>query len=381
MNGDCRCLEVCVYPLDPYSYACVGGTLTFLEVCLPEKCCDEVEWSGGDGPNSDGCWFSTHWDTTGVKTVTAATPCASDSMQVTILGIGKVVKDGTDDEGPLYVCLNGTVGLEIKSDPPGVPWLWCPTYWSILIKPSGSNPSISSPGDYHEKATLLGLDKPGTYIVRARTICNGHWTWDTITITVPVCNSDNCEWCVDGECVSLCDPDNCETCVDGECKVCGGNPNQKCCNGSCCDKVWTTETHTAINESCPSVADCYEPGVGCDGTKVTVSQSYESCLNVGVGLGEHCECNEEEQVVGYNYTCQEDWDWSMMVSCAFEAALCAIQCVGAYADPASCSDCLGTLELDCCGGDTCHICDFLESCEPTNAKEIKDNVFTDFGGC
>ena len=121
--------------------------------------------------------------------------------------------------------------------------------------------------------------------------------------------------------------------------------------------------------------------MGCDGTIVTQQQSYDSCLNVGVGSGEHCECNEEEQVVGKKYTCQEDWDWSMMASCAFEAVLCFFQCVGVYADPASCADCLGMLELDCCGGDTCHICDFLESCEPLYPEEIKDNVFTDFGDC
>ena len=166
-----------------------------------------------------------------------------------------------------------------------------------------------------------------------------------------------------------------KTCCEGDCCT----STQKCCDGSCCDKVWTKETVNAINESCPSAADCYEPGVGCDGIRVTVSQSYDSCLNVGVGEGEHCECNEEIQVVGYKYTCQEDWDWSMMSSCAFEAALCFLQCVGLFADPASCSDCLGMLELDCCGGSPCHICDFLESCDPTNAQEVREQVFTSFG--
>ena len=121
--------------------------------------------------------------------------------------------------------------------------------------------------------------------------------------------------------------------------------------------------------------------MGCDGTKITVSDSYESCLNVGVGEGEHCECNDEMQVVGYDYTCQEDWDWSMMASCAFEAVLCFFQCVGAYADPASCADCLAGLELDCCGGDTCHICDFLESCDPLYPEDIKKPVFINFGDC
>jgi len=167
--------------------------------------------------------------------------------------------------------------------------------------------------------------------------------------------------------------------VDGSCKVCDGDPNKSCCEGSCCDKVWTKETHTAIDESCPTVADCAE--LGCDGIKVTDQQSYDSCLNVGVGEGEHCECNEEEQVVGKKYTCEEDWDWSMMATCAFEAAICFFQCVGAYADPASCSDCLGMLQLECCGGDTCHICDFLESCDPLYPEDIKKPVFINFGNC
>jgi len=198
------------------------------------------------------------------------------------------------------------------------------------------------------------------------------------------CDPNKCETCDGaGHCV-VCggDPNTCETCIDGICKVCGGNPNQKCCNGSCCDKVWTKKTNTSINESCPSAAHCSEPGYGCDGKIVKQQQSYDSCLNVGVGqAGEHCDCHQSLQVVGYKYTCQEDWDWSLMASCALEAALCALHCVGAHADPALCAECLAGLELDCCGGDTCHICDFLESCDPLYPEEIKDQVFTDFGDC
>jgi hypothetical protein len=121
--------------------------------------------------------------------------------------------------------------------------------------------------------------------------------------------------------------------------------------------------------------------VRCDGIRVTDQPSYDSCLNVGVGPGEHCECNEEEQRVGWQYSCLEDWDWSLMLECGAECVCCAITCLGSAADPASCSDCLMNLQLDCCGGETCHMCDFLESCDPTNPQEIRENVFINFGDC
>ena len=370
-DGECQCLGVSVYVSDPYPYACVGCELAFEAILpppfeydyLPQKCCDHVVWSGGDDPTSDGCWFSTHWGTKGVQTVTAIIPCDSGSMQVTIVGIGKIVKDGTDDEGPLYTCLNYTVGLEIKPDPSGVPWVWCPTDWSILIKPSGSNPYISSPGDYHEKAMLLGLDKPGTYIIRARTICNGHWTYDTITIYVRfLCGGDCCyegfsccdgvtccldNWnCCYGHCCppeetccgfgccpvgyyccpgtggtphccpqgktccswvgtqSCCDPDNCETCVAGECKVCGGDPSMECCpDGTChtpCELTPTNECDKS-HEDDYGCPGCTLWGIGCSDF---ISRVYTGNVNHWCSEGCGNDCQRGDDVICYTeYDC------------------------------------------------------------------------------
>jgi len=119
--------------------------------------------------------------------------------------------------------------------------------------------------------------------------------------------------------------------------------------------------------------------VGCDGVEVTVRPSYDSCLNVGVGTGEHCECNETLQVVGYDYTCEEDWDWTRLLSCAAQCVCCAFECLVAPVDPAACANCIAGLEMDCCDSNPCHICDFLESCDPSYPEEIKKYKFTDFG--
>lgn len=187
IDCSCQCLVFAGAVL--YPVGCVGYQMLFGVV--PQECCDEVEWSGGDDPHSDGCMFNTHWDTPGVNTVTACIPCGCDLVDVTILKVGKVVEAGTDNEGPLYVCLNGSVWLEPKSYPPGNEWL-CNLNWSIVSKPPDSNPSltpfdlISTPCGYTlRKATLSGLDKVGDYVVKATSGCNGHeCSGDTITVTV-----------------------------------------------------------------------------------------------------------------------------------------------------------------------------------------------------
>jgi len=183
---------------------------------------------------------------------------------------------------------------------------------------------------------------------------------------------DKNKQCCDGDC---CDPDKCESCVDGECKVCGGDPNYFCCDGSCCDKVWTKETINSDTEPC---SDC-EYSLGepmCDGT-TTEMGSYEKCLNVGVGQGEHCQCNQEWQVVGYKYPCQINWDVSKLVWCAAQCVCCAVECALSGFDPATCGNCLAG--VDCCGG-PCGICDFVETCEknPFIQFEQEKYVFSSF---
>jgi len=103
---------------------------------------------------------------------------------------------------------------------------------------------------------------------------------------------------------------------------------------------------------------------------------YAQCSNVGVGgVGEHCECNETEQVVGQTSSCDTNWDVSGMLYCAGETGLCAWACKASAWDPYPCSQCLTMTD---CGDE---VCDFITSCDPEDIEEELDMVFTDFGGC
>jgi hypothetical protein len=204
------------------------------------------------------------------------------------------------------------------------------------------------------------------------------------------CGPPGCWNCVSCGCEYQCDPDKCETCVDGSCQVCGGDPNkfccdgsccdpvtQVCCDGSCCDKVWTKETIDSSIEPCSSC----EYSIGepmCDGT-TTELESYEKCLNVGVGQGEHCECTNTWQPVGFIYNCTINWDVDKMAWCLLQGAWCVAECY-LFRDPAGCANCLMEFSIDCCPGG-CEICDFVEKCEknPYSYVEEEELVFSSFG--
>ncbi|MBW8000992.1 MAG: hypothetical protein FVQ80_03100 [Planctomycetes bacterium] len=115
---------------------------------------------------------------------------------------------------------------------------------------------------------------------------------------------------------------------------------------------------------------------GCVGS-AAVTPSYETCLNVGVGSGEHVICNETLQPVGYLYSCTEDWDVTKLLWCAAQGAWCVVECSISGFDPATCANCLAGVS-DCCSG-SCAICDFIESCDPSDPIELETYVFTGFG--
>ena len=207
------------------------------------------------------------------------------------------------------------------------------------------------------------------------------------------CCDSATEYCCDGTCCQLdeeccdgtcCDPDICEECVGGQCPVCGGRPGEVCCNGTCCDtdqvccegtccdKVWTKETIDSDIEPC---SDCDNDS--CYGTSTEI-ESYEKCLNVGVGSGEHCECTNTWQPVGYRYNCMINWDVTKMLWCAAQGAWCVVECAISGFDPATCANCLAG--IDCCGG-PCERCDFVEECEkdPFAYIEVEKLVFSSFG--
>jgi hypothetical protein len=178
-----------------------------------------------------------------------------------------------------------------------------------------------------------------------------------------------------------CEPN--KTCCGDHCcpqghPCCGStccDPNQKCCDGSCCDKVWIKKTIPAINQNCPSCVG----NTGCYGRPIQ-TESHDECSNVGVGSGEHCQCNFQTQTIGYVYHCINNFDVSKLLWCALRGGWCAAVC-GETMSPSACANCLAGASQDCCGG-PCELCDFIESCDPDTEDDmipVVADVFTGFG--
>jgi hypothetical protein len=107
--------------------------------------------------------------------------CCSYGKQtrIYVMKVDMIVKAGTIDEGPLYVCLNSTVDLEAKPCPSGVPFPSGEPCWLVESQPEGANASLT-PSCGSVTTTLGNLTKAGNYIVGAN--C-GSGTGDAITVT------------------------------------------------------------------------------------------------------------------------------------------------------------------------------------------------------
>lgn len=109
----------------------------------------------------------------------------SDHTDITIrtlyaVIVDKIVKSETTDQGPIYVCLNGSVdleafnNLETQSFPSGEP------HWSIQSQPTGANASLTPSSG--SSTTLGNLTKEGNYVVQAK--CGSTDTGDSIIVKV-----------------------------------------------------------------------------------------------------------------------------------------------------------------------------------------------------
>jgi len=152
---------------------------------------DKYYWNFGE-PN-DPNWYGEEgdpnhtYDTAGIYTVALKvvdddnTPSDyNDYCEVWVYKIDKVVKEGTTDEGPIYVCLNDTVDLEAIPYPNTV---YCPNdqiVWEVN-QPADAN-AVLDPNSGSLTTTLSGLTEPGEYRVNAK--CGTVDTGDEITIYV-----------------------------------------------------------------------------------------------------------------------------------------------------------------------------------------------------
>jgi len=240
-EGNCEPMEMDSVTSNKAS-ACVGCDITFTATTDPTGYEDDVEWSdGGEPATGSGATFTTHWDISGPKTVTAELCDSNESKQVTVVKVGKVVKSGTTDEGPLAPGCPGTsVSLEAKPYPEESSFPTGEPHWTVE-GPTGSSPSLSD--DTGTTTTLSGTDKLGDYYVTAK--CGESDTGDSINVAFnladdPPYSAYSPTW---GEI-----PGSCDLPCDGEDSYelddCGNELEFSCCDSGggggvlCADRVF-----------------------------------------------------------------------------------------------------------------------------------------------
>jgi hypothetical protein len=104
------------------------------------------------------------------------------TLTVRVVEVNEVVANVSpyDNNGPLYACIDGSVGLKAKAYPSGSFPSGEPD-WTIESKPAGASVSLF-PASGSATTSLAGLTKSGTYVVKAK--CGSSDTGDTITIKV-----------------------------------------------------------------------------------------------------------------------------------------------------------------------------------------------------
>jgi len=155
-----------------------------------------------------------------------------------------------------------------------------------------------------------------------------------------------CHHCEDTVWVNDCDSADCESCVDSNCVVCDDDPNQVCCDGTCCDTdececvdgeclcCWTLEEHPEGTGDC----SCSEATGHC-GTSIQ-AWSISTCERSSSGSK---YCNTTYRQVGSRYACDESTDWVNVFLCySGQAAECIAICSAGLAlcivDPPSCPE-------------------------------------------
>jgi len=179
--------------------ACVNSDVNFVaDPNPPGKTVRCLEWQKGYKADSSSSWTWDPVEGTGVlQTLNTSTPgiyryqarnckdygcTACDWVQsddVNVVDVKVVVKEGSSDEGPLYVSVGDSCDLEAKIEPSGMSFPSGQPTWEIISYPGGSSPSVSPQSDSNT-TTLSGLTVPGEYVVNAKCCptCDG----DSITV-------------------------------------------------------------------------------------------------------------------------------------------------------------------------------------------------------
>jgi len=107
-------------------------------------------------------------------------------------------------------------------------------------------------------------------------------------------------------CQNCCDPNKCEKCIEGQCQVCGGDPDEVCCDGVCTPKC-EDEILDSIN--CHGTSyDCWRScdAVGCE--PISTTTVYENIDRKTCQGGCPGECPDWSSVLCYTeYDCVRLW--------------------------------------------------------------------------
>jgi len=196
-QGNCECnVEIASINLNS-DYACLGSNVTFTAITNPTGKCSCVNWSGGGNPSSQegGCTFTTSWDSTGIKTVTASIDGCSSSKQkqVTVVKVEitnpQYLASNPSDSSGRYVFSDRTdpdpnTCTIIASGTTGVPALDAGLQWSIS--------TISGSTLTYDPDTMQGPSMTFSYTNLPSSLSN--FGVKTITLTHPQlpsgCNTD-----------------------------------------------------------------------------------------------------------------------------------------------------------------------------------------------
>jgi len=176
VDCDCEC-DITVNSVSSDDYACVGCNVTF--TANVSGSCSCVDWSGGGDPATanDTCIFITHWDSPGVKTVTAGPDCGDSAKQkqVTVVKVDKIEYNDPDtgwtyiQDSPdcaLYVRKETTVTFKAIPEPSDASWPSGKPIWGGSSGASGTgettdvifNELSSTLSDYKTEEVALSFD-------------------------------------------------------------------------------------------------------------------------------------------------------------------------------------------------------------------------------
>jgi len=147
-----------------FNVRCIGCDITFTVTTNPSGYYDLIEWSRGGTPpsQSGGATFTTHWDTAGIKTVTATCCDSSKNKQVTIVEVDYVTSNKDT------ACVRCYVTFTAATNPAG--------YESLVQWSGGQSPATGSGKTFTTRWAI-----PDTKTVTA-SCCDSNETKDVIII-------------------------------------------------------------------------------------------------------------------------------------------------------------------------------------------------------